>query len=280
VYPLYERTWQLLNDAQIALYPVDVNGLTTNTPSASIRNPNSRNRPDAYYRSASWRQMDTQATLQTFAAATGGRAYYNSNDLAKGFQDAVRDSSEYYLLSYYLDRSNTKPGWRKLSVKVKRDHVEVRARSGFFVTQTTVNPEHSRDSDVASALTSPLNYTAVPLVANWDSVAVSKEAGKTQVRYVVVIGPDLGLIDVANNNHVVLDVVAVAKTPEGKPVGQPVGRRVDVHATPDQLAAFREKGLNYRGALDLAPGEYTVRIVVRDSFSGRIGSIAAPLKVE
>ena len=27
VLPLYEHTWQLLNDAQIALYPVDVKGL-------------------------------------------------------------------------------------------------------------------------------------------------------------------------------------------------------------------------------------------------------------
>lgn len=72
----------------------------------------------------------------------------------------------------------------------------------------------------------------------------------------------------------------MAKTAEGKPVGEPVGRRVDLHPTGEQLAKFREKGISYRGALDLAPGEYTVRIVVRDSLSGRVGSIAAPLKVE
>jgi hypothetical protein len=89
VLPLYERTWQLLNDAQIALYPVDVKGLTTNTPPASIRTPSASNRPGGYYRSASWRQVDTQATLQTFASATGGRAYYNSNDLANSFHDSV-----------------------------------------------------------------------------------------------------------------------------------------------------------------------------------------------
>jgi hypothetical protein len=224
--------------------------------------------------------MDTHATLQTFASATGGRAYYNSNNLVNGFHDAVRDSSEYYMLGYYLDRSNTKPGWRKLSVKVKRDHVEVRARSGFFVTQATVTPETSRDSDVASALNSPLDYTALPLIAHWDTVEASNEPGKKQVRYVVAVAPDPTLIDVVDNNHVELDVVAVAKTPEGKPVGQPVGRRIDLHPTPEQVATIREKGLNYRGALDLAPGEYTVRIVVRDGLSGRIGSIAAPLKVE
>jgi hypothetical protein len=39
-------------------------------------------------------------------------------------------------------------------------------------------------------------------------------------------------------------------------------------------------GVGYRGALDLSAGEYTVRFVVRDDQSGRIGSVAAPLKVE
>jgi hypothetical protein len=34
------------------------------------------------------------------------------------------------------------------------------------------------------------------------------------------------------------------------------------------------------GALDLAPGEYTVRFVVCDDLTGRIGSVAAPLTVE
>ncbi|MGB9074829.1 MAG: VWA domain-containing protein [Terriglobales bacterium] len=97
VLPMYEHTWQLLNDAQIALYPVDVNGLqVTSVPSASVGNPG-RN----YARNMSWRQMDTQSTFQTFASMTGGRPYYNSNDLVKGFRDAVNDSAEYYMLGYY-----------------------------------------------------------------------------------------------------------------------------------------------------------------------------------
>jgi VWFA-related protein len=281
VLPLYEHTWQLLNNAQIALYPVDVKGLQGNTPSASIQVPERRNRrPGGYMRGVSWGQMDTQATLQTFAGATGGRAYYNSNDLVKGFRDAVQDSSQYYMLGYYLDRSNPKPGWRKLAVKVKRDHVEVRARSGFFVTNATVDPETSRDSDISSAIHSPLDYTALPLVVRWDTVEASKEPGRKRVRYLVILAADPSLIDVGDNNHVLLEFVALVKTPEGKQVDRPVGQRVDLHPTPDHLATIREKGLSYRGSLDLAPGEYTVRFVVRDDLSGRVGSVAAPLKVE
>jgi VWFA-related protein len=100
VLPMYEHTWQLLNDAQISLYPVDVKGLqVVVAPNASLRNPGKN-----FSRNMSWRNLDTQSTLQTFAAMTGGRAYYNSNDLVKGFRDAVDDSAEYYMIGYYLDR--------------------------------------------------------------------------------------------------------------------------------------------------------------------------------
>lgn len=275
VLPMYEHTWQLLNDAQIALYPVDVKGLVVTTPSASIGRPG-RN----FTRNMSYRQLDTQATLQTFASMTGGRAYFNSNDLVKGFRDAVADSAEYYMLGYYLDRSKTKAGWRRLAVKVKREHVELRARGGFFVTNATVDPENSRNNDIISALQSPLDYTSLALVARWDKTEPGKEPGKRQVNYQIHLAPDAALIDDADNNHIALDFVALAKTPDGKQAGQPKEQKFDTHLTAEKRASVRESGVGYRGFLDLAPGEYTVRLVVRDSLSGRIGSVAAPLKVE
>jgi VWFA-related protein len=276
VLPMYEHTWQLLNDAQIALYPVDVKGLqVVTTPGASVGKPGKN-----YARNMSWRQMDTQSSLETFASMTGGRAFYNSNNLAKGFREAVNDSAEYYMLGYYLDRSKTKSGWRKLAVKVKREHVEVRARSGFFVTNATIDPENSRNSDLSSALQSPLDFTSLALVARWDKIEPGKEPGKKHVNYAMHVAADPALIDEADNNHVVLDFVVLAKTPEGKQVDHPVGQNVDDHLTPEKLSTIRQKGAVCRGALDLAPGEYTVRFVVRDGLRGRIGSVAAPLKVE
>jgi VWFA-related protein len=283
VLPKYERTWEMLNEAQIALYPIDVKGLQPNMPNASDDLSTNQNGTDGfnnYVRSASYTQLDTQSTFESFAAATGGRAYFNSNDLVKGFRDAVHDSEQYYMVGYYLDRSNTKPGWRKLAVKVKREHVEVRARSGFFVTNATVNPEITHDSDLAAALKSPLDYTGLSLDARWDDVVAGKEPGKKSVRFIVNVEPDANLINTNDNNHIALEFFAVARTPTGEPASQPSGKKYDLHPKPDVLATIQQKGISYRGAVELAPGEYNVRIVVRDSLSGRIGSVAAPLKVD
>jgi len=156
----------------------------------------------------------------------------------------------------------------------------VRARSGFFVTKATVDPENSRNSDISSALQSPLDYTSIALVVRWDKIEPSKEPGKKHVNYGMHLAPDAALINDAENNHVVLDFVALAKTPEGKTVDHPVGQQIEAHLTAEKVVAVHQKGIAYSGALDLAPGEYTVRFVVRDDLSGRIGSVAAPLKVE
>jgi len=276
VLPMYEHTWQLLNDAQIALYPLDVKGLQVGSvASASVRNPGKN-----YGRNVRMKMWNTQSTFDTFASMTGGRAYYSSNDLVKGFRDAVRDSSEYYMLGYYLDRSNTKSGWRKLAVKVKREHAEVRARSGFFVTNATIDPESSHDNDIASALESPLDYTTLSLVARWNSTESAKEPGKKHIIYEMHVAADPVLINAVDNNHFILEFVALAKTPEGKRAELPLDQKIDGHLTPEKLSAVRQKGISYRGALDLAPGEYTVRFIVRDDLSGRMGSVSAPLKVE
>jgi hypothetical protein len=184
------------------------------------------------------------------------------------------------MLGYYLDRSKTKSGWRKLSVKVKRDHIEVRARNGFFVTNATADPENSRTSDISMALQSPMDYTSLSLVAQWGSIAAAKDPGKKRINYAMRLLADPALVDESDNNHFVVDFVAVAKTPEGKAVDQPIGQKVDMHLPPEKLLSVRQKGITYNGALDLAPGEYTVRFVVRDDLTGRVGSVAAPLKVE
>jgi hypothetical protein len=184
------------------------------------------------------------------------------------------------MLGYYLGRSNTKPGWRKLAVKVNRDHAQVRGRSGFFVTNATTNPESSRNSDIAAALRSPLDYTSLGLVVRWDTIEASKEPGKKRANYHLTLAVDSALIDSTDHNHVALDFVTLAKTGVGKPVDQPVAKSVDAHLKDESLAATREKGVVYKGALDLPPGEYTVRFVVRDDLNGRVGSVAAPLRVD
>jgi len=54
-------------------------------------------------------------------------------NLSGCYNDTQKDANHYYLIGYYTDLSKGKTGWRKLEVVVPRPHVEVRARSGYYV---------------------------------------------------------------------------------------------------------------------------------------------------
>jgi len=276
VMPLYERTWQELNDANFVLYPVDVRGLMPpSIASAGMRSaPNSR-----YAFQREFAQRNSIDTLVTFANETGGKAFYNSNDIAGGFRKAAQDSTHYYILAYYMDHSKEKPGWHKLGVKVKREGVTVRARSGFLLTKTIDDPNSTRETDLDMALRSPVDYTEIPLRLRWTKFSPAKDAGHREVEYYVDMPADSASVDGGDKNHVRLEFVSLIRTPEGKQVDKPEMQVMDAHVKPENVQKLRSSGISYRNVLTVPPGEYQVRFVVRDGITGKMGSVAATLKV-
>ena len=269
---LYEKTWKDLNQAQVALYPVDVGGLANpSVVDIAVSNPRAE-----YYSHAQWMHDQTIGTFQTFAEATGGRAFYNTNDLAGAFHKAAADNSSYYLLSYYLDRTDKQPGWHKLAVKVHREGVQVRARTGFFMTKG--DQDQDDKTALKIALNSPLDYTAISLTGHWQQVLPAEEPGKRKIVFLLTTPPNFAQIDEDSDNHIEVQFVAVALTETGTPAAE-TSKTMDGHLKADSLSQIRDHGMDYRGALVLPPGDYTVHFAVVDRLSGRIGSVFAPLKV-
>jgi len=275
---LYERTFQMLNNANIAVYPVDARGLVSvGMPDASVASTHANvTNPSVVIQNALSTHMDTIATLEQVAAMTGGRAFYNRNDLDGAFREAADDSSDYYLLGYYLDKTNTKAGWRKLTVRTHRDGAHVRARDGFFLTRTLMDPTETRQMDLYVALQSPLDYSALPVTVRIASI--QNEGGTRRVHFEIVLPANAASIDAGDGNRLNLDFAAVARDPKGD--GKAVfSQTFSSKLKPDGVALIRDSGITYTNVLDLPPGEYSIRFVVRDNLNGRMGSVLAPVKV-
>ena len=278
--PLYEQAVQSLNDAAVSVYPVDVRGLINFSPSSDVTySPRgSAALGPAYARSVSarsWLASSTLDTLRDFADMTGGRAFYNSNDISGGFRRAVDDSSDYYLLSYYLDTKNTKAGWRRLKVKVNRDGAEARSRGGFFVTKSTVNPEAGRETAMEMAMASPFDSTGLGVTLDWRDI--SADGNKKKVGFALHLPASSVTLEHTNDTHYDLDFLFTAFK-NGTPADS-YGQTIHGTPSPDTLAKLKADGLAYNNSLELSPGEYTVRFVVRDNLSGKVGSVSAPLSV-
>jgi VWFA-related protein len=280
--PLYERTMKALTDGQISVYPVDVRGITTRGEGEATPGPLfSRGQGPSVHQmnNRSWLESNTIQSLNEFAEMTGGKAFYNSNDLAGSFKRAADDSSSYYLVGYYLDTKNNHAGWRQLKVGVDKKDTEVRARKGFFVTKATIDADSTRDYDLHTALTSPIEATGVPVTLKW--TGISGEGDKKKAAFLIQIPPNGVTLEGGEQARLSFDVAVTAYRINGK-TDQPVltlAQKVDTAVSPQQLAMVRAKGVSVSKDLALGPGEYAVRLVVRDSATGKIGSVTAPLTV-
>jgi hypothetical protein len=77
------------------------------------------------------------------------------------------------------------------------------------------------------------------------------------------------------------DVAAAAFVDKSKD-GQPAGgssKTVSAALTDPQMTSMRANGIGMNDAIELGPGQYTVRIVIRDNVTGKVGSVTAPLTV-
>jgi VWFA-related protein len=279
----YQRTWRALNQAQVAVYPIDVRYLT-NPKFHGVDEPGTKHLPweptgDDPYTDILLRddkeQQEILTTLQNFADATGGRAFFDSNDLQRGFREAVEDNSDYYMLGYYLDRRGKKNGWHKLQVKVEQKGVVVRARNTFLLTSPTASSESGRE-DISVALRSPVDFSAIPIQGRWTEITV--DGAQKKAGFELVLPAGFAEIVENDGNHMKVEFLAEAKAEGANPAR--VGQSVDVHLDAKGIEQIRSNGMTYRSALKVSPGDYNVRFVVLDALSGRIGSVSAPLKVQ
>jgi hypothetical protein len=79
----------------------------------------------------------TMDSLRILADETDGRAIVNSNDLTGGLRQIVSDTSAYYLLGYTSTLNQPDGKFHKISVRVKRPGLQVRARPGYLALTAT-----------------------------------------------------------------------------------------------------------------------------------------------
>jgi len=275
------RMFDHLNSANIAVYPVDARGLVNPDFISAADHVPVLGGGFGWVETMDFNVFAHMETLNTFrdvADMTGGRAFFNTNDLSHAVDKAATDSSSYYLLGFYVKAGARKPGWRKLKVKVNRPGLRVRARQGYFVPGEARPSKEDRHRDVLMALYSPFESTALPVTVRWTRQSRA-DAANSMVSFEVLLDSHSIVIDEANGNRFSVDLVAVATTPDLNVVGN-LSQEFNHTLAPSVLAKIRSKGLTFSGQFKMPPGEYTAKFVVRDNLSGRIGSVTAPLNVQ
>lgn len=137
----------------------------------------------------------------------------------------------------------------------------------------------TRNTDMNYALASALEGTGVPLTVKW--LEVSGFGDKKIAQLLIRLPPNSVSLVGRDQNQLNFDFALAAysdKSKDGKPI-LTRGKVINPTIAPDKLATLHTDGVGFTDALELPPGQYSVRVVIRDNMTGKIGSVTAPLTV-
>ncbi|MFL6213026.1 MAG: VWA domain-containing protein [Blastocatellia bacterium] len=270
-----------LNRTAISVYPIDSRGLVVPTISAEEdMSASDFMRRDDIVTGRLRGVFEYQGGLEYLAHETGGLPFFNRNKLSDGVRQALGDQNGYYLLGYVPQESSFKrgagklPEFRKITVKVKRDGLRVRSRSGYLgATNEEIAPAPLASSQsLIRAVLSPFNAGDVrlrmtPLFgldANQQSVA--RALLHIDVR-------DLSFSEEADGSRrTTLEVAAFTFNEKGN-IDDNIIRTYTLQVPKDAFEAALQQG--FVCMIDLPvkkAGGVQMHTAVRDKTSGRLGS--------
>ena len=271
----FKEVSQAARRANVAIYFVDARGLvaTTSNFTASEGSPIDARDIGAAFADIA---LDAEGAVSV-AEDSGGFAIRNTNDLSAGLDRVARESRSYYLLGYVPPNPKADGKFRRISVKVKRPGLTVRARRGYFapdaVDAAARPPTADLDPDVRRALDSPRDVADLPVRA---TALVFDRVSTDAARVVIAADVDVKSFlfepeEGGRSRGSVELAVAATRLDTGEVFHFEQTTAMSLKAeTRDRLGVT---WYSVSREFSLPSGAYQARVVIRDRTSGRIGSV-------
>ena len=220
----------------------------------------------------------------SLAEDSGGRAFFNNNDLYRAVDRGLKETSFYYLLGWRPERTDDGPTrFRKLEVMViGRPELKVRVRKGAF----TLNPATAKTAKQAEA-----EKTQTVVSKLQDALAASGPAREVPVSVALSYvdtpdkGPSLSIVIEIPIDSLSSDVEAEKPSTSVDFAGAVFdrdGKSTTTFGQNVKLAEALKSGgrkLTYTQTVFPRPGLYQVRVAARDALSGRVGTAKAWIQI-
>ena len=274
------RAQEALNDAHVSVYPLDASQLETNAidPSLLGRNvqlspsvtapPGAQAGGQAPGRVAAEMQQDLhpiQAAIQEMAEATGGRAFRRNGQIAKNLDEVIADGRAAYLLGFTPD-TPADDQYHLLTVKLAaRRGVTLRYRTGYEYAKEPATLKERFQRAVWQALdVSEIAVSANPVAAS--------EGATVKLN---IATNDLALKQQAEHWVDKLDVFLIQRDDEGLHA-RITGQTLTLTLKPATYAKLLQEGIPFDQYIEKKPDAGSMRIIVVDENSGRMGSVTIP----
>jgi VWFA-related protein len=287
--------------ANLAIYSIDTRGLTAEPPGGGASKAGSRGSGifnGAVFNSQRSAQLASQDTLYTLAAETGGKSFFDSNDIALGIQRTQDAMGSYYLLGYYSSNNALDGKYRKISVKLNNPKLAAKLehREGYYADKVwgKLNAQ-DKEQQLKEALSAGDPATDLPLALQIDYFRVSPTAYLVPVSIkipgsVVALAAKGGAAttqfdfagQIQDEQHAVVgnvrDKIEIKLNPAPSAAPAPATPAASAPA-PAPTAPAARKSFQYDAGFTLEPGKYRMKFVVRENITGKMGTFDARFTV-
>jgi VWFA-related protein len=156
-----KKTADLLTVSKVAVYPIGAEGMMaehileaneagpTDTETAGSTNVGGGRAANvmAPYIAGNAARSDKIAAMEQLAKDTGGKAFYNTNDLNGAMNHAINDGAHYYTLAYTPTNKKLDGGYRRIEIKLTQGRYKLAYRRGYNADDAAKTAETRPEPD-------------------------------------------------------------------------------------------------------------------------------------
>ncbi len=261
--------------ANVSIFPIDTRGLMADPPGGGASKGATRGSgafTGSAYNSQRLKINDSQETLVSLAADTGGKAFLDSNDITAGITQAQQDLKSYYVLGYYSTNSAEDGKFRKIAVKLtSKLDARLEHRPGYWAGKVWHKMSgQDKEQQLTEAIGAGEPLTDIPLVLQVDYFRVGATSYFVPVS-IKVPGSAVELAAKGGGAFTNFDFLGQIQD-ETHAVAGNVRDNIRIKLDQTKSATAARKGFQYDAGFTLAPGRYRMKFLVRENVSGKMGT--------
>ena len=265
--------------ANVSIYSADMRGLQALAPGGDASQASARGQSafSGQTVSARFDQLaSSQDALSSLAEDTGGRAFFDENDFGRVFDRVVADTSVYYILGFSSSNRTADGRFRRLRVKVKGNDVKLEYRAGYYAARDFAHSgRDDREQQLTEQLFSDLSVTDLPVYATAGYFRMKADRYFVPL-WLAVPGARIPFDRAKDKDRATLDVLAILRDEQQRPVAR---IRDTVKLNLSAAEDVKKKTVQYETSLELPPGRFRLKVVVRENAGGTMGSFETDLVV-
>jgi VWFA-related protein len=216
----------------------------------------------------------SQDTLYALAKDTGGKAMFDYNDLSMGIVQAAQAVTSYYIVGYYSTHTATDGKYRRVKVALNgalSASADLTYRQGYYADKAFGNfnaSDKERQLEDALMLDNPVTDITIALEVNYFQLNRAEYFVPVAVK---IPGSELALAKRRGALRTLIDFIGEVKDDNGYTI-QNMRDKLDVKLSDETAAQLATAPIQYYTGFTLLPGKYVIKLLARDSETGRIGT--------